>query len=178
MKINKYEAVGIFASVALMAFALYLLQVDTVTDLSLVADDSQDTHVIVAGDGAPTQEDLLGAVGEAMNDTGEITKLIIDDVILGEGKGAEVGDTVVVHYVGALQNGVQFDNSNVRGEPFSFTLGEGRVIPGWEQGVIGMKQGGERVLVIPSEMAYGNRDVGPIPANSTLVFSIKLLEIN
>ena len=73
---------------------------------------------------------------------------------------------------------MKFDSSYERGEPFSFTLGKGTVIEGWEKGLIGMKVGGQRILAIPSAMAYGNRQVGPIPANSPLVFTIELVKIN
>jgi FKBP-type peptidyl-prolyl cis-trans isomerase len=86
---------------------------------------------------------------------------------------------VTVQYRGTLVNGKQFDASYDRGEPFSFKLGSGRVIKGWDVGVAGMKVGGKRRLVIPPDMAYGNRDVGDglIPANSTLVFEVELLKV-
>jgi FKBP-type peptidyl-prolyl cis-trans isomerase len=82
-----------------------------------------------------------------------------------------------VHYIGTLQNGQQFDNSHTRGEAFTFTVGEGMVIKGWDEGLLGMKVGGQRLLVIPPDMAYGANAIGPIPANSTLLFSIELIEI-
>ena len=114
---------------------------------------------------------------EATNLKGDLNKLVIDDVKIGTGNEVKNGDTVVVNYAGTLQNGTEFDNSKKRGEPLTFKVGEGRVIQGWEQGLIGMKVGGQRILVIPPEMGYGNQSVGPIPANSVLVFSIELLEI-
>jgi len=101
--------------------------------------------------------------------------------VLKEGTGAvaKSGDTVSVHYVGTLENGTKFDSSIDRGEPFSFTLGENRVIKGWELGVSGMKVGEKRKLTIPSDLAYGNQAVGGvIPANATLVFEVELLGIN
>jgi peptidylprolyl isomerase len=82
-----------------------------------------------------------------------------------------------VHYIGTLKDGTEFDNSHKRGDAFEFVVGEGMVIKGWEEGVLGMKKGGQRLLVIPSDMAYGANAIGPIPANSTLIFSIELLEI-
>jgi peptidylprolyl isomerase len=82
-----------------------------------------------------------------------------------------------VHYVGTLQNGTEFDNSKKRGQPFEFTVGAGQVIKGWDQGLVGMKVGGQRILVIPPDMAYGERGVGPIPGNATLVFSIELIDV-
>lgn len=96
----------------------------------------------------------------------------------GVGTEAKTGDTVVVNYVGTLENGTKFDSSIDRNETFSFTLGENRVIQGWELGVLGMKVGEKRKLTIPPELGYGNQDVGGvIPANSTLIFEIDLLEI-
>jgi FKBP-type peptidyl-prolyl cis-trans isomerase len=85
---------------------------------------------------------------------------------------------VVVHYTGWLEDGTLFDSSITRGEPFSFTLGTGGVIPGWEEGLLGMKAGGVRQLIIPPDLAYGESGAGDtIPANATLIFDIELLEI-
>ncbi len=94
-----------------------------------------------------------------------------------ETAAAKVGDTVEVHYVGTLTDGTKFDSSRDRNQPFSFTLGENRVIQGWEKGILGMHVGGQRKLTIPPELGYGSRAVGPIPANSTLVFEVELLAI-
>lgn len=96
----------------------------------------------------------------------------------GEGQIAKAGDTVSVHYVGTLENGTKFDSSRDRGEPFSFSLGAGQVIKGWDQGVAGMKIGEIRELIIPAELGYGSRDMGTIPPNSTLIFEVELLGIN
>lgn len=84
---------------------------------------------------------------------------------------------VVVHYVGTLPDSTEFDNSRRRGQPFTFQVGAGSVIKGWDEGLVGMKVGGQRILVIPPDKGYGAQAVGPIPANSTLVFAIELLEI-
>ena len=179
--INKFEAVGIFASVGLMAVALFLLRVENMPSLvQNQTDTTQQASVVAVVDPkAPHQQAALyDAISEASTDNGELTGLVINDVVIGDGSEASKGDTVTVHYIGTLETGQQFDNSNTRGTPFTFTLGENRVIAGWEQGVLGMKAGGERILVIPPGMAYGNKNVGPIPANSTLVFSISLLSIN
>jgi peptidylprolyl isomerase len=105
------------------------------------------------------------------------TKLVSKDLITGTGKEAKAGDTVTVNYVGVLyKGGKEFDASWKRKEPFQFKLGEGQVIKGWDQGVAGMKVGGRRELIIPSELAYGKTGSPPaIPANAPLVFVIDLL---
>jgi hypothetical protein len=96
----------------------------------------------------------------------------------GSGAEAKQGDNVTVHYVGTLTNGSKFDSSRDRGKGFSFTLGAGRVIKGWEQGVTGMKVGELRKLTIPPHLAYGDRGFpGAIPPNSTLVFEVELLSV-
>lgn len=103
--------------------------------------------------------------------------LRITDLAVGEGAEARSGQTVVVNYRGTLTNGKEFDSSYGRG-PFSFPLGAGRVIRGWDEGVAGMKVGGKRKLVIPPDLAYGERGAGGvIPPNATLVFEVELLEI-
>ena len=101
--------------------------------------------------------------------------------VLTEGTGDESkkGDKVTVDYVGTLENGTKFDSSIDRGIPFSFTLGENRVIQGWELGVLGMKVGEKRRLTIPSDLGYGEFGAGDIiPANATLIFEVSLLGIN
>lgn len=108
---------------------------------------------------------------------GEEGELQIQDTVIGEGEVAEAGDLVTVHYVGKLENGTVFDSSVQRGEPFTFALGAGQVIPGWEEGVAGMKEGGVRMLTIPPNMAYGAQQNGPIPPNSTLEFEVQLLGV-
>jgi FKBP-type peptidyl-prolyl cis-trans isomerase len=105
------------------------------------------------------------------------TKLVSKDLVTGTGKEAKAGDTVTVNYVGVLyKGGKEFDASWKRKEPFQFKLGEGQVIKGWDQGVAGMKVGGRRELIIPSELAYGKTGSPPsIPANAPLVFVVDLL---
>lgn len=102
---------------------------------------------------------------------------IIDEVV-GTGAEAASGQRVSVHYTGTLTNGQKFDSSRDRGRPFSFNLGRGEVIKGWDQGVVGMKIGGKRKLTIPADLAYGARGFPPvIPPNSTLVFDVELVSI-
>jgi len=106
------------------------------------------------------------------------TKLIAYDIKKGKGPAAAAGQTVSVQYVGALwDDSSVFDNSWDRGQPFDFPLGGGQVIPGWDQGVAGMKAGGRRLLVIPPDLGYGAQANGPIPANATLVFVVDLEKI-
>lgn len=95
----------------------------------------------------------------------------------GAGETANAGNTVVAHYTGWLTDGTKFDSSYDRGRPLPFPLGAGRVIKGWDEGVAGMKVGEVRQLVIPANLAYGARSVGQIPANSTLIFQVELVDV-
>ena len=103
--------------------------------------------------------------------------LQVIDEIIGTGAEAIAGNFVSVHYTGVLENGKKFDSSYDRNQPFSFVLGAGQVIKGWDEGVVGMKVGGRRKLTIPPALAYGNQDYGSIPASSTLIFWVELLSI-
>lgn len=107
-------------------------------------------------------------------------KTRIIDLRAGTGPEAKAGDTVTVHYTGTLEeDGTKFDSSRDRNQPFSFPLGQGRVIQGWDYGVAGMKVGGQRKLIIPPEEGYGARGAGSsIPPNATLEFLVELLKIN
>ena len=115
------------------------------------------------------------------------TSLTMQDVSVGTGAEAKSGDTVVVEYTGKLADGTVFDSTSMHGNQvmpgcdkagqFCFILGAGQVIPGWDQGIAGMKVGGERTLVIPPSLAYGSQGVGPIPPNATLTFDVKLVAV-
>ena len=105
-------------------------------------------------------------------------ELVSEDIKVGDGAEAVSGKKVTVHYVGTLTNGNKFDSSRDRGKGFSFELGRGQVIKGWDQGVAGMKIGGVRKLTIPPEMAYGDKGFSNlIPPNSTLEFEVELLGV-
>jgi FKBP-type peptidyl-prolyl cis-trans isomerase len=108
----------------------------------------------------------------------KVTKVKIKDVKVGTGPAAKAGDILTVHYTGWLTDGTKFDSS-VGGQPFKFTLGAGEVIPGWDQGLVGMKVGGKRRLTIASDLAYGAQGAPPtIPPNATLIFDVTLVKIN
>ncbi len=137
-----------------------------------------DNKAAAAGVGASAASAGVAAVGPVAD------HLIVTERVVGSGKLAEAGHDVSVMYTGWLYNpkakdfhGKQFDTSHGRG-PFNFPLGGGRVIKGWDQGVAGMKVGGKRTLIIPSDMAYGSRAMGDvIPADSVLIFDVDLLDV-
>ena len=105
--------------------------------------------------------------------------LIKEDLVIGNGARAEAGNDVVVHYVGRMANGKQFDSSVSRRDPLDFSLGAGDVIRGWDEGIQGMKVGGKRRLTIPPALAYGSHGLaGVIPPEATLVFEVELLEVS
>lgn len=105
------------------------------------------------------------------------TEFKIEDIRLGNGAPVETGDAVAVHYSGVTSDGIKFDNSYNRGEHFVFVVGAKQVIKGWDLGLLGMKPGGMRKLIIPPSLGYGDRKVGKIPANATLIFEVELLGI-
>ncbi|MDD3386368.1 MAG: FKBP-type peptidyl-prolyl cis-trans isomerase [Candidatus Pacebacteria bacterium] len=119
------------------------------------------------------EEDFLAK----QNEDKEMVKIEIKTE--GTGEVSKSGDVLTVHYIGTLENGTKFDSSVDRGIPFSFTLGVGQVIQGWEEGMSGMKIGEKRKLIISPEKGYGERGVpGVIPSNATLIFEVELLGIN
>lgn len=178
---NKFELIGGGISVFFMAFALYLVQVETTLFKAGPAGQAIRANVsdaVVVEQGDNVNQARKEAYLEAADNQGNIKRMVIDDVKIGTGAEVQSGDTIAVHYAGTLQDGQEFDNSRKRGETFSFKVGAGHVIPGWEEGVVGMRVGGQRILVIPPEKAYGQSGVSNvIPPNATLVFSIELVEI-
>lgn len=101
----------------------------------------------------------------------------VQDTIVGTGDVAATGNRIVVHYTGKFIDGQVFDSSVTRGEPFQFVLGAGQVIRGWDEGIVGMRVGGKRILSVPPELGYGTNDYGPIPGSSTLIFEVELLKV-
>lgn len=120
---------------------------------------------------------MQGETGDAREQT-TASGLRYIDYGGGGGEAAQAGDNVTVHYTGTLENGRKFDSSRDRDEPFTFGLGGGQVIAGWDEGVAGMKVGDRRRLIIPSELGYGSRGAGGvIPPDATLLFDVELLAI-
>ncbi|NEO88565.1 MAG: FKBP-type peptidyl-prolyl cis-trans isomerase [Spirulina sp. SIO3F2] len=127
-----------------------------------------------AEDSNVKDEDEDTAAGETITtDSG----LQYVDLRVGDGETPETGALIEVDYHGTLEDGTVFDSSYDRGEPLQFQIGVGQVIPGWDEGVGSMQVGGKRKLIIPSDLAYGPNQVGPIPPNSTLIFEVELLKI-
>ena len=140
-------------------------------DVDTVSAESTETSV--AESAAEENKEEPTEASETKRDDG----LIIEDAEVGDGEEVHEGDTVKVHYTGLLTDGTCFDSSKKRNSPFTFTVGAGSVIKGWDEGLIGMKVGGKRLLTIPPELGYGDKDMGDIPPNSTLCFEIELLDI-
>lgn len=128
--------------------------------------------------GANTTENASASTTASGKLTTMSDGLQVQDLKVGTGPQPTKGQMVSVHYVGTLTDGTKFDSSRDRGSPFQFTIGEGQVIKGWDEGVMSMHVGGLRKLVIPPELAYGSRAMGSIPANSTLVFEVELLGLH
>lgn len=127
---------------------------------------------------APASQESANEKVEPLRLTGPVKELKKEDTRVGKGKEAKTGQQVFVHYRGMLTNGTVFDESYKRGQPFDFVLGQGSVIKGWDLGVVGMKEGGKRRLIIPSDLAYGDEGRPPtIPPKATLVFDVELLKV-
>lgn len=180
---NKVELAAGAIAIVCMTLALVLIQKETAPMLSqaagtqLAAVAEAPSGIAVIGGEKNTTEQKTKTLAENMDKKGNLKNMVVDDIKIGTGPSVKEGDVVAVHYVGTLQGGQEFDNSKKRGSPFSFTVGAGQVIKGWDEGLVGMQVGGQRVLVIPPDKAYGEKGVGPIPGNATLVFSIELIEI-
>jgi peptidylprolyl isomerase len=162
---------------AVAAGAYFFYQNKTATSSETAAEVAPTDSSAMPSDTGAAPSEVASADANAANGSAPAGELAKTDVKEGSGAVAESGKTVVVHYTGTLTDGTKFDSSKDRNEPFSFQLGAGQVIKGWDVGVEGMKVGGVRTLVIPPEMGYGASGAGTIPPNSVLNFEVELLEV-
>lgn len=148
-KLSRNESIAVFTGIALLAYLFFSGPI-----VNLFSNENNSTTTQMPQTGFQAQ-----------------------DSVAGQGDLAQRGDTVTVHYVGRLTNGQVFDSSRDANTPFTFTLGRGDVIRGWDEGLEGMRVGGKRTLTIAPDFAYGSRGIGPIPPNSTLIFEVELLDV-
>jgi len=154
-KLSKTEWIAVAVGVVFVGYTLFGGSVTGLFQKSTASEDS-----------------LAATAGSNFSNNG----VMINDILVGQGSLVKQGQLVSVHYILSLSDGTVIQNSKDLGTPFQFTLGAGDVIPGWEMGFVGMKVGGVRTITIPPELAYGANQVGPIPPNSTLIFTIELID--
>ncbi len=165
------------SSLALLA-ALMMVAALSVTGCSKPAEPAAETPAATAPAEQPAAEQPAAAPATGPV-TKDVTKLVIKDTKVGTGAEAKSGQSVTVNYTGYLTDGTKFDSSLDSGQPFTFNLGGGEVIKGWDEGVAGMKVGGTRNLTIPPAMGYGDQGAGGvIPPGATLFFEVELLSVN
>ncbi|MBL7045029.1 MAG: FKBP-type peptidyl-prolyl cis-trans isomerase [Parcubacteria group bacterium] len=169
-KLGKNEKTAVFVSLAVILFFFAAASVVGFVSKGRIADVDNENNSASLGE--------LTVETQKAPEIIDINGMKIVDTIVGTGEEAVAGKVVTVHYTGTLTDGTKFDSSVDRGQPFQFVLGAGQVIQGWEQGFAGMKVGGKRSLMIPANMAYGDRAIGAIPANSTLLFDVELLAVD
>lgn len=155
-KLSRNEWVAVFIAVGFVGYTLFGGSINNTFKKS--------TNMSETNNSASVQNSFGGNV-------------VINDLSFGDGAEALPGKLITVHYLLSLEDGIVIQNSKDFGQPFRFVLGAGQVIPGWEMGFQGMKVGGKRTIIIPPEFGYGAQQAGPIPANSTLVFTVELLGV-
>lgn len=183
----KWDATRIFILVIVIVFAVSSLALSAwvIWDQVTNKDSTSQTDDTAAGDVAANGDCTMATPAaaaltapEIFKPSGDVTTLEATDITPGEGDAVAAGDCIVTKYYGTLaSNGTMFDENFTKEAALQFQVGIGQVIPGWDEGLIGMKVGGTRRLVIPSDKAYGEQDSGSIPANSDLVFVVKLESI-
>lgn len=183
---NKYFILGVFVFVIFFGAIIYSGSEPPAEDISQNDISGLPTTFPTAVPDDTIKNSLAEDTNEELSPTKipsadttmtDVDELQIEDITVGTGDEAVAGKKITVNYKGTLTNGTQFDSSYDRGTPFSFTLGSGQVIEGWDQGFAGMKVGGKRKLIIPPDLGYGAQAVGGIPANSTLIFEVELLGV-
>ena len=174
---SQKKTVWLLVAVIIVALAviLFITQGSDTSDTTTTSEQTAEETAAPAEETAP--EETAPSDPEP-SDPPSTPQIGIEDLVVGTGSEAVAGKQVVVHYTGWLEDGTQFDSSLDRGEPFEFGLGMGQVIVGWDQGVAGMLEGGQRRLTIPPEYGYGPAGAGGvIPPNATLIFEVELLEV-
>jgi peptidylprolyl isomerase len=155
-KLSRNEWIAVFIAIGFVGYTLFGSTINNVFNSQKVMSEENTAAVPSAGDRK---------------------EVMTNDLTSGTGAVAEKGKLITVHYVLSLEDGTVIQNSRDFGQPFKFVLGAGQVIPGWEIGFNGMKVGGKRTIIIPPEFGYGAQQAGPIPPNSTLVFTVELLGV-
>lgn len=174
--LSRYEIVGIGASLLMLIAVLSAIRYLP----PFFENGPTGSDVIVVDSSSPNQANALASAITAGSDaSGNITKLIVDDVQIGTTteRTVRTGDTVTINYIGEVKDGKQFDDTYKTGEPVTFVVGGGEMIEGLERGIVGMKEGGTRVLIVPPQLAYGAEKVGRILPNSSLIFLVELVSI-
>ncbi len=171
--INKYEAFGIGFSVCAMSLALFVMQFNNTFGNAPKQGGQQQMASLIMADGT---DGIGSALSSAMSGN-KVNSIVATDVVIGNGKEVSQGDSVRINYIATLQNGQEFDNTYKKGSAFSFKVGDSKVISGLNEGVLGMKNGGQRILVIPSDRAFGANGYGPVPKNATVVYAVELVEV-
>jgi len=168
---------GVFSIVVLVFVVLSTRpkNLDENLDFSKPIDTSAKTQDQAFGE---TNQDNINLETKTMTNQAPVTDLIIEDIQEGTGPEVKSGDTILIHYKGTLQDGTKFDSSYDRDQPFETQIGVGRVIQGWDQGILGLKAGGKRKLTIPYQLAYGEQGIpGSIPPKATLIFEVELIDV-
>jgi peptidylprolyl isomerase len=165
---------GIFLSVVLMVVCVGVLVFTQVGSKQDTAIATQLANTVIQENNTPIASNTMSEAKTVTTPSG----LKYVELVEGTGVIPQAGQTIDVHYVGTLENGTKFDSSRDRGTPFSFKIGKGQVIKGWDEGLSTMKVGGRRTLTIPPDLGYGERGAGGvIPPNATLIFDVELLDV-